>query len=305
MSLREKKLRMLLAEGGSGKFAASLRALYPEEQGKLELTVVSGVSNLLATVEVVNPEVILLDLSLAHADPMDAVRFVHRAKPAVPLIVLLNEEDKSLAVESQRQGALDYLFKERLDVVTIERVLRVALEQNTVEGLADLLRDPVTGLYIRESFLTLGVRAMENANRRNCSLVLLCLRIENLASIRTELGSRAAEGSLCRIGALLSGCFRRTDIVARLGESQFAALAIDAVEPSAPVLCQRLQRRMAVLNQDIDLRGALELRMNVKFWSPRNAILFSEWLDSVEAGLRNGPAAVESRPQAAETFTKG
>jgi hypothetical protein len=56
MPLREKKLRILLAEGDSGKFATSLRALYPEEQGKLELTVVSGISSLLATVEVVNPE---------------------------------------------------------------------------------------------------------------------------------------------------------------------------------------------------------------------------------------------------------
>jgi diguanylate cyclase (GGDEF)-like protein len=199
---------------------------------------------------------------------------------------------------------LYYLFKDRLDVVTFERVLRVALEQNTLEGLADLLRDPVTGLYSRDSFLTLGMRAMENAKRRDSTLVLLCLRLENLGSIRAELGSSAVESSLREIGALLSGSFRRTDIVARLGDSQFAALAIDAAEPSAPVLCQRFQRRMAVLNQDTSSCGPLELRMNAKFWSPRDAILFSQWLDLVEAGLRTGPAAVESRPPAGEAITK-
>jgi diguanylate cyclase (GGDEF)-like protein len=301
--LREKRLRILLAEGDSGKVAAALRVLYPEEQGKLELTVVSGISNLIATLEVVNPELILLDLSLAHADPMDAVRFVHRAKPAVPLIVLLNAEDKSLAAESKRRGALDYLLKDRLDVAAFERVVRAALEQNTLEGLADQLRDPVTGLYIRESFLTLGMRSMENAKRRDSTLVLLCLQIQNLSSICAELGSSAVESSLREIAALLSGSFRRTDILARLGESQFAVLAIDAVEPSGPVLCQRLQRRMAVLKQDTG--GPLEVRTNAKFWSARDAILFSEWLDSVEAVLRTGPAALESRPQAAETLTKG
>jgi diguanylate cyclase (GGDEF)-like protein len=285
----------LLAEGDSGGVAAALRVLYPEEQGKLELTVVSGISNLIATLEVVNPELILLDLSLAHADPMDTVRFVHRAKPAVPLIVLLNDEDKSLAAESRRQGALDYLLKDRLDVVAFERVVRAALEQNTVEGLADLLRDPATGLYIRESLLTLGMRAMENAKRRDSTLVLLCLQIQNLSSIRAELGSRAVESLLREIGALLSGSLRRTDIVARLGESQFAALAIDAVEPSGPVLCQRLQRRLAMVNRDTLPRASLELRMNAQFWSPRDANSFSEWLGSVEAGLQTGPAAVECR----------
>jgi diguanylate cyclase (GGDEF)-like protein len=302
--LKEKKLRMLLAEDDSGRVAAALRAFYPEEQGKLELNVVSGISNLMATLKVVNPELILLDLSLAQADPMEAVRLVHRATPAVPLIVLLNDEDKSLGENSRRHGALDYMLKDCLDAVTFERVVRAALEQNTLEGLADLLRDPVTGLYIRDSFLTLGVRAMENARRRESTLILLCLRIENLPSIRAELGSAAAETSLREIGALLSGSFRRTDIIARLGESQFAALAIDAVEPSGPVLCQRLQRRMTVLNQDTDSRGPLELRMNVQFWSPRNANSFSEWLESVEAGLRSGAAIVESRAPTAETLTK-
>jgi GGDEF domain-containing protein len=102
----------------------------------------------------------------------------------------------------------------------------------------------------------------------------------------------------------VSGSFRRTDIVARLGESQFAALAIDALEPSGPVLCQRLQRRIAILNQDTGSSGPLELRMNAKFWSPRDAILFSEWLDSVEAGLRTGPPTVESQPQTGEAVTK-
>ena len=230
-----KTLRLLLAERDSGNVARELQALFPEEQGTLDLTVVSSISNLIATLKVVDPELILLELSLVHADPMEAVRRLHRAAPTVPLIVLLSDKDSSLAVESQRQGALAYLHKSNLDAITFKRVVRAALEQNTVQGLANLLRDPVTNLYSRDSFLTLGGRAMENAKRRG-STILLCLRIENLSSLQAELGSGAAGTALREIGALLSGSFRRTDIVARLGEWQFAALAIDAVEPSGPVL---------------------------------------------------------------------
>lgn len=303
LSLNGKTLRLLLAERDSGNVARELQALFPEEQGTLDLTIVSGISNLIATFKVVNPELVLLDLSLAHADPMDAVRLVHRAAPTVPLIVLLSDKDSSLAVESQRQGALAYLHKSNLDAITFKRVVRAALEQNTVQGLANLLRDPVTGLYSRDSFLTLGGRAMENAKRRG-STILLCLRIENLSSLQAELGSGAAGTALREIGALLSGSFRRTDIAGRLGEWQFAALAIDAVEPSGPVLCQRLQRRFEMLNLNTLPRAPLALRMNAKFWSPRDAIPFSEWLGSVETGLRTGPRAAESRPPAGETVAK-
>jgi diguanylate cyclase (GGDEF)-like protein len=288
--MNEKKLRILVAEGDPGETASALRALYPEDQDRLELTIVSGVSTLIATLEIADPDVIFLDLSLAHSDPLEAVRRVHRSAPEVPLIVLADGGDKNCAARSLRQGALNYLIKGFIDTRTLEGVLRAALEHNTLEGLADLLRDPLTGLYIREGFLTLGERAMEAAKRNESTLVLLYIKIENLAALRAEYGSNAAEKSLRGVATLLAGSFRRTDIVARLDESQFAALAVDAVEPSAPVLCQRLEKRIAVLNRDMGPWGPLELRMSARFWSPKEAITFPEFLDSVEAGLRAAPA---------------
>ena len=69
---------------------------------------------------------------------------------------------------------------------------------------------------------------METAKKRESTLVLLCRRIENLAELRAGYGPSAVESSLREVATMLLGCFRRTDIVARLGESQFAALAVDA-----------------------------------------------------------------------------
>jgi len=164
----------------------------------------------LATLEIVNPEVIFVDLSLAHPDPLEAVRRVHRSAPEVPLIVLADGSDKNCATQSLSQGALDYLLKGFIDTRT------------------DLLRDSFTGLYIRDGFLTLGKRAIETAKRRKSTLVLLRMRIDNLAALRAGHGPIAVESSLREVAALLAGGFRGTDIIARLGESQFAALAVDA-----------------------------------------------------------------------------
>jgi len=281
-----KKLRILLAEESLGEAASGLRALYPEEQDGLELTHVSSVSTLVATLEIVNPEIIFLDLALAHPDALDTVRRVHRSAPAVPLIILADASEKDCAIRSLSQGTQDYLLKGFIDSRTLERVLRAALEHNTVEGLADLLRDPLTGLYTRDGFLTLGEHAMETAKSRASTLVLVCMTIENLAALHQGFGPRAVESSLCEVAKLLAASFRRTDIVARLGDSQFAALAVDAAEPSAPVLRQRLEKRIVMLNRGMGPWGPLQLRMSARFWSPEEAIVFSDFLDRIEAELR-------------------
>src|SRR5258708_8729770 len=212
-----KKLRILLAEGNPGETARALRKLYPEEQDGLELTNVSSISTLTATLEIVNPEIIFLDLALAQPDALDTVRRVHRSAPAVPLIILADTNEKECAVKSLNQGTHDYLLKGFIDSPTLERVLRGPLQHNTVEGLADLLRDPLTGLYARDGFLTLGERAMDKARNRASTLVLLCMRIENLASVHGSFGPSAVENSLCELAKLLAASFRGTDIVARLG----------------------------------------------------------------------------------------
>jgi two-component system, cell cycle response regulator len=293
--MSDKKLRVLLAEANPGEAAAALRAIYPEGKSSLELTNVSSVSTLLATLEIINPEVIFLDLSLTHPEPLDSVRRIHRSAPEVPLVVLADPANKDCAVRSLGQGALDYLLKGFIDPKTLERVLRAALERNTLDGLADLLRDPLTGLYIKEGFLTLGERAMETAKRRDSTLVLLCMRVENLSTLGSRFGHSAVEGALREVAALMCSSFRRTDIVARIGESQFAALAVDAVEPSAPVLCQRLEKRIEILNGEASPWGPLELRKRARFWSSKEDITFPELLDTVESGLRSSPDGIGAR----------
>jgi diguanylate cyclase (GGDEF)-like protein len=294
--MREKTLRILLAEDFSGEAAASLRVLFPESQGRLDLTLVSTASALLPTIQAVNPEVIFLDLALARPEPLEVVRRVHRAAPHVPLIVLAEAAEKHYGAQSLKEGALDYLLKGFMDPRTIDRVLRGALEHNTLEGLTDLLRDPLTELHTREGFLTLGAHAMEVASRKRSALVLLCIRIENLEALRSERGSSAVANGLRAIAGLLKKNFRRTDFVARLGESQFAALAVDAVAPSETALRQRLDRPLAALNGGNIPGGPLQLRISMGLWSPLETQPFCDFLETVEAELRTAPLLSRAEP---------
>jgi diguanylate cyclase (GGDEF)-like protein len=287
-----RKFRVLLAESGSGEAADSLRMLYPGPHSALELSVVPTVSALLLSIELTSPETILLDLSLGKPDPLEAVRRVHRAAPSIPLIVFADIVDKSYAARSISEGAIDYLLKGFMDARTLERVLRTALERNTVEGLADLLRDKLTGLYNRDGFTTLGTRAMETAMRSGGTLILLCALVENYSSLEEELGSLGIEQAVRETAELVGSCFRRSDFLARLGDAQFAALAVDAAEPSASVLRQRVESRLAIHNQSRKPRGPLALRLGVGYWGANDPRSFAEFLDAVESELRQAEAVL-------------
>jgi len=266
-------------------------------EGELELTDVSSITTLLPTIAMVNPDVVVLDLELAGSDVVDAVRRVHRSAPKVPLIVLADSRDKEEAARCLEAGAIDYLLKGLMDGQTVQRAVRTALERNTLDGLADLMRDPSTSLYTRDGLMTLGRRAMEAAQKCGGTLVLLCALVENLAKLRDAVGQGAAEQAASEVAQLLRGSFRRTDIVARIGEAQFAALAVDAAAPSGPVLLQRVHRRLDTLNQLRGEEGRVRVRMAASFWGPHESRTFAELLDGVESELRGNPMAAGERDE--------
>jgi diguanylate cyclase (GGDEF)-like protein len=284
--MSEKKLRVLMAEGIPSGTAQMLREIFPETENALELTVVSTVTTLLSTIKLADPEIILLDLSLSLREPYDALRLVQRTAPGVPVIVIADPMDKQHAAQSLTEGAIDYLLKGFIDQRNLGRSLRAALERNTLEGLVDLLRDPLTGLYTREGFLTMGARCQQEAHRTGGTLVLLCAFVENLGMLRAEFGPGDAERALCDVAKILAKCCRRTDIVARIGEAQFAMLAIDAIAPTASVLRQRVERHLEIDNQTRSPGGPIKLGMSAGIWAAQDKRSFPEFLDSVEADLR-------------------
>src|ERR1700748_1850750 len=200
--MAQKKLRILLAEAEPSETADTLRALFPEASGGVDLTVVSTMATLVPTVKLIDPEIILLDLELSMLDPLDAAHLVHRSRPGIHLVVLADASQKQFAAQSLSEGAMDYVLKGFMDARTLGRVLRTALERNTFEGLAVLPRDPMTGLYTREGLQTLGSRCMEEARRTGESLVLILALFENLEMLRNGFGPGAADHALRDVALL-------------------------------------------------------------------------------------------------------
>jgi diguanylate cyclase (GGDEF)-like protein len=124
-------------------------------------------------------------------------------------------------------------------------------------------------------------------------LVLICLLFENLQALRDAFGPGPADRALNDVADWLKGCCRRSDVVGRLGETQFVILGVDAVAPSAEVMRNRLEHHLAVHNQTRSPWGPIDLRTSIGSWTPQDAGTFAEFLDAVESPLR--PAAVEMK----------
>jgi PAS domain S-box-containing protein len=81
------------------------------------------------------PDAILLDLSLPDASQLDGLARLHQNGTAVPAtIVLTGNTQETLALDALRLGAQDYLLKEHIDPVVLERALRYAIERHQLHA---------------------------------------------------------------------------------------------------------------------------------------------------------------------------
>ena len=119
-------------------------------------------------------------------------------------------------------------------------------------------------------------------------MVLICVLFENLQALRDAFGPGTADRALNDVAALLKGCCRRSDVVGRLGEAQFAVLGVDAVAPSAAVMRNRLEQHLTVHNQTRSPWGPIDLRSSVGSWTPQDQRPFADFLDGIESSLRIG-----------------
>jgi signal transduction histidine kinase len=74
-------------------------------------------------------DVVLLDLSLPDAQGLDTFVKTQAQAPEVPLVVLTGFDDETLALQTVREGAQDYLIKGQIDPGLLVRSIHYAIER--------------------------------------------------------------------------------------------------------------------------------------------------------------------------------
>ncbi|MDW7771652.1 MAG: response regulator [Desulfobulbaceae bacterium] len=78
-------------------------------------------------------DIILLDLSLPDSRGLDTFLTIKNAAPDLPVIIMTGLADENLAVRAVKEGAQDYLLKNRVDADLLVRSIRYAIEREKLK----------------------------------------------------------------------------------------------------------------------------------------------------------------------------
>ena len=85
-------------------------------------------------------------------------------------------------------------------------------------------KDELTGLYLREVFDVFLKKEIEEANRKNTSLCLLMIDIDNFKKINDQYGHLKGDEVLNKIGTAINDSVREMDLAARYGGEEMVVL---------------------------------------------------------------------------------
>jgi diguanylate cyclase (GGDEF)-like protein len=281
------RVRILLGESEPGEVRMYLREILAAEPA-FEFSSAGTLAEMLAVLKESPQDVLLLDLGLPGGAGLEGLRQVRKLAPNTPAILLAGTTERDIAQQALEQGAVDFLLKGHIDHRTVLRAVHCSLwrQRETTSSLHPHGLDELTGLFNRHGFERMAAQHFQQAQKHGGTLVLLRADVDNLAAIHRAGGATDSDRALQATAQLLEKSFRRTDLLGRIGEGAFAALLVDAVEPSAPVLRQRLERRLEALNDSQPQPCRISLSIGVRFGHPAGGDIYRELLEGAEADLQ-------------------
>lgn len=231
------------------------------------------------------PDVCLLDLGLPDAQGLQAVQSIHGVRPDLPIVVLTVLNDESVALESLRRGAQDYLMKGKIDSSLLWRSLRYAMERQRVQlELLNLsMIDDLTGLHNRRGFLALAEHHVLLAYRTGRPFLVAYIDLDHLKQINDTFGHQEGNRALVETAEVLRDSFRHSDILARIGGDEFAALMLEAGKDTVRTVFERLQQKQDSFNAMIGRRYDLSFSIGMASGDLHRRLTVEELLSEADS----------------------
>jgi len=168
----------------------------------------------------------------------------------LPIITITGAEDDETRIRAYACGSTDFIIKpfdKKLLSSRVHAYLRLKqaslLHANSATSDSRAL-DPLTRLGSLGAFLEAGKGFFQKSRERGQDLSVAALDIDDFPALQRQHGA-AADQLLVRAAGILTSTIRREDVVARVGESEFAVLIPETNRAQAMVLCERLRERIA------------------------------------------------------------
>lgn len=263
------RIQVLLVEDNPGDVRMVRELLAEDGNMDFELfhapTVRDAVDRLAADTSGI--DAVLLDLSLPDETGVNTIRRVVAAARTAVVVVMTGAGDEELGLTSLQEGAQDYLVKGQVDGRMLRRALRFALgRQSVLQNLSH--KDDLTGLHNRRGFLLLAEQQVKLARRQRTPFLLLFMDLDQLKYVNDTFGHAEGNRALIEAADVLRRCFRQSDLLARFGGDEFAALAFSSDESDDQAMRARLHGALDAVNCKPDRAYPLGFSMGILACSP-------------------------------------
>ncbi len=127
-----KSIQILLAEGKPFDALSFKKALAEAHQINFTIADVKTLAEAKDRLQKEEFDIIVLDLFLPDIKGIETLLQLKNLVPDLPIIILSGMDDEALAIEAVRQGAQDYLLKNRCDPILLSRSINHAIERHRI-----------------------------------------------------------------------------------------------------------------------------------------------------------------------------
>ncbi len=184
------------------------------------------------------------------------------------------------SIEPREFGTQDVNFLQAIANVIGNAVERREEEERT---RYDALHDPLTGLPNRSLFLDRLGRAIAQSERRQTSVAVIFLDLDQFKLVNDSLGHAAGDELLAAVAPRLEQGLRPSDTIARFGGDEFAVLADIRTERDAVRVAERIKTALS---------RPFKLRQREHFVSASMGISLGRGEKAPEAMIRDADAAL-------------
>lgn len=226
-------------------------------------------------------DAVLLDLSLPDDSGLGTLRRIVAEAHGAVVVVMTGMGDERLGLAAMQEGAQDYLVKGQVDARTLRRALRFAIERQTVlQKLSH--RDDLTGLHNRRGFMIQAEQVVRIARRQRSPFLLVFMDLDGLKTINDTFGHAEGNRALVEAADVLRRCFRHSDVLARFGGDEFAALALCTGAADDEVLRGRVSVALDTINLRPDRDYQLGFSLGILTCEPGDASALEALLEHAD-----------------------
>jgi diguanylate cyclase (GGDEF)-like protein len=198
-------------------------------------------------------DLVISDHSMPGFDSVEALRILRDSDKETPFVIYSGHLAQEVGISAMQNGAHDFVYKndpERMLPVIKRELEHAKLRRDKTEAENSISKianyDELTGLANRNLFCEQLDRRLKRTDATPPAGALLYIDLDRFMRINDSFGYPTGDGLMRQVAARLQACMSRSDLVARMGQDEFALYASNVTDTTAVVaLAERIMQRFA------------------------------------------------------------